>query len=337
MADQREIEPPASDVRDSFAGQRVFVTGASGFIGSHLGSELGRLGAEVHALVRPGTTRTRVAPRAAAQEWPGDITDIATVRAAVNGARPDIVYHLAADTGVRRLGEGWAGLERSIRVNLEGTLVVLRACLDASHPVRAFVRTGGLEEYGDGPIPYREDQRERPISPYSASQVAATHYAQMLQHGTATEIVSVRPALVYGPGQSSDFFIPNLIAHCLRHADFEMSEGRQRRDLLYVDDVVAALVAAGTREGLRGEVINVGHGVAHAMVDVAREIVALTGSTGALHIGAVPVRARDIEHLVADVSRAKEVLGWTPKVALTEGLRRTIDWYRQSEQGRSPS
>ena len=229
---------------------------------------------------------------------------------------------------MRRLGEGWAGIERSLRINLEGTLTVLRASLDASHPVRAFVRTGGLEEYGDGPIPYREDQRERPISPYSASQVAATHYAQMLQRGSATEIVTVRPALVYGPGQSLDFFIPSLIARCLRNEDFDMSAGLQRRDLLFVDDAISALLTAATHGGLRGAVINVGHGVAHAMVDVAREIVSLTRSTAELRVGAVPTRTRDIEHLVADVALARTMLGWAPRVSLTDGLLRTIEAYR---------
>ncbi|MDQ2665183.1 MAG: SDR family NAD(P)-dependent oxidoreductase [Gemmatimonadota bacterium] len=326
---EEEASATASGARGELAGERVLVTGASGFIGSHLVRALVRDGAEVHVLLRARASRARLlGVDADLEAWEGDITDRSSVQRVVDGARPDIVYHLAADTGVRRLGEGWPGLERSLRVNLEGTLGVLRACLDAAHPVRAFVRTGGLEEYGDGPIPYREDQRERPISPYSASQVAATHYAQMLQHGTATAIVTVRPALVYGPGQSSDFFIPSLIARCLRHEDFAMSEGHQRRDLLYIDDLVGALVRAGAREGLGGTVINVGHGFAHAMVDVAREIVALSGSTGVLRIGALPARSRDIEHLVADTSRAKALLSWTPGVSLTDGLRRTIAWHR---------
>lgn len=262
--------------------------------------------------------------------WTGDVSDAASLTAAIAGARPQVVYHLAADTGVRRLGQGWAGVERSIRVNLEGTLAVLRAALEAREPVERFVRAGGLEEYGDGATPYDEGQREQPISPYSASQVAATHYCEMLQRGTSTTIVTLRPALVYGPGQSSDFFIPSLIRSCLRDEDFEMTSGAQHRDLLYVDDVVEAFLLAGSRPTVTGGVINVGHGVEHAVRDVAELIVRLTGTRARLRIGARPERARDLEHLVTGTARAHAMLGWRPAVELEDGLRRTIDWYRSA-------
>ena len=125
---------------------------------------------------------------------------------------------------------GWDGIARALRVNLDGTLAVLRAVQEASHDVAAVVRAGGLEEYGAGPTPYREGQREAPISPYSASQVAATHFCQMLQPDTAAAIITLRPALVYGPGQGGDFFIPSLIRSCLANVPFDMTSGVQGRD-----------------------------------------------------------------------------------------------------------
>src|SRR5439155_23050557 len=105
---------------------------------------------------------------------------------------------------------------------------------------------GGLEEYGTAPTPYDEFQREAPISPYSASQVATAHYVGVLQHHTMARIVTLRPALVYGPDQSTDFFIPSLIVSCLRGATFDMTDGTQGRDLLYIDDLVDAIVLAAT-------------------------------------------------------------------------------------------
>jgi nucleoside-diphosphate-sugar epimerase len=320
---------PAGEGTRTVTGQRVLVTGATGFIGSHLASRLARDGAEVHALVRRGSDAGRLASvRQQIHLHEGDVTDEASIRRAFAAATPWAVYHLAADTGVRRLSEGWAGVERSVRVNLQGTLAVLRGALEATSPVSVFVRAGGLEEYGTGPTPYDEAQREAPISPYSASQVAATHYCEMLQRGTATRIVTVRPALVYGPGQSSDFFIPSLIASCLRGAAFEMTAGTQHRDLLYIDDLVDALIRVATTGAPRGGVVNVGHGIEHAMRDVAMEIAGLTGRPDLLQIGARPERPGDLVHLVTRTERAAELLDWRPKIGLTEGLRRTIAWYR---------
>lgn len=330
MAEGSEFRTGDSATRKGLGGQRVLVTGASGFIGSHLVRALMHQGAEVHVLLRSGASRERLADvYSSLRIWTGDVTDRVAVRAAVDGARPEVVYHLAADTGVRRLGTSWDGIERGIRVNLEGTLAVLHASLEARHGVRTIIRTGGLEEYGDGPAPYDESQRERPISPYSASQVAATYYAQMLQHDATAAIVTLRPALVYGPAQSADFFIPSLITACLRGQTFAMTDGQQRRDLLYVDDLVAALICVARTPGLGGEVVNVGHGVAHAMRSVAERIVALAGGTGRLDVGAVPTRARDIRNLVTKTERAMTLLGWSPRVQLDEGLSRTVDWYRQ--------
>jgi UDP-glucose 4-epimerase len=285
-------------------------------------------GAEVHVLLRPGTSAERIASvRNRLHVHEGDVTDAGSVRSAITESEPDTVFHLAADTGVRRLSEGWAGVERSVRVNLEGTLTVLRAALEAPRVVTSFVRAGGLEEYGTGATPYDERQREQPISPYSASQVAATHYCEMLQRGTGTRIVTLRPALVYGPAQSTDFFIPSLIQSCLRGDDFAMTSGTQHRDLLYSDDLIDAFLLAATRDGVSG-VVNVGHGVEHTVREVAELIVRLCATGAKLVLGAVPTRAGDLEHLVTDTARAEALLGWRATTSLTDGLRRTIDWYR---------
>jgi UDP-glucose 4-epimerase len=311
------------------AGRRALVTGASGFIGSHLVARLLREGVEVHVLQRSDAPAERLAPMLARlRVWRGDVTDAAAVHAAFEGAAPDLVIHLAADTTVRRTHEGWPAVERSIRVNLEGTLTMVRETLEARHAVSVFVRTGGLEEYGTGPTPYVETQREQPISPYSASQVAATHYCEMLQRETPTPLVTLRPALVYGPAQSTDFLIPALISSCLRGEDFDMTAGTQYRDLLYIDDLVEAFVRAMTRESVTGGVINVGHGIEHAIRDVAREIVRLCGTESRLRLGARPERPGDLAHLVTSTQRSHELLDWRPEISLADGLARTIAWYR---------
>ena len=307
------------------AGRRVLVTGASGFIGAHLTARLVNAGALVSVLSRRALADGRLAYLAGRIDaHAGDVTDLTAVRAALTASRAEVVFHLAADTRARHLELGWDGIARALRVNLDGTLAVLRAVQEASHDVAAVVRAGGLEEYGAGPTPYREGQREAPISPYSASQVAATHFCQMLQPDTAAAIITLRPALVYGPGQGGDFFIPSLIRSCLANVPFDMTSGVQGRDLLYVDDVVEAFICAASRPELRGQVINVGHGIEHAMRDVARLVLRLSGSTNSLNVGARPARTGDIEHLVTDTTLASERLGWRAKVPLEVGLNLTI-------------
>ena len=313
----------------ALAGRAVLVTGASGFIGSHVSRALVEAGAEVHALVRRGSSlwRMRDLP-CPVTVWEGDVTDYESVLRCCRGTMPVAIVHLAGDTSGRRFEGDWTVVDLSVAVNLQGTLNLVRGAVESGAPVSILLRAGGLEEYGTGETPYDEAQREQPSSPYSAAQVAATHFCQMLQHSAAFGIVTLRPALVYGPAQSAAFFIPSLILSCLRKTRFEMTSGEQQRDLIFVEDLVDAFLRALTRDDLRGDVINIASGEEHSIRDVAQTIVELTGAPGVLRIGAAAERAVDLKHLVARAERAEATLGWRPTVRLIEGLRRTIAWYR---------
>src|SRR5205085_2108423 len=140
-------------------------------------------------------------------------------------------------------------------------------------PLQAFVQTGTFEEYGTGPVPFVEDQREEPVSPYSASKAAATHFCQMLHRSLHYPVIVLRPCLMYGPFQSADMFIPSLIDSCLRGQDFPMTSGEQTRDLSYVSDVIEAYLLAIRRPKAIGEVINIGSGQEYKIKDVAKKIV----------------------------------------------------------------
>ncbi len=311
----------------AFAGRCVVVTGAAGFIGSHVTRRLVRDGAAVHAMVRRRGSPRLADVRRSIVESELDVTDADLVRERFAEVQPEAVIHLAGETSARRFEDSWDALERSFEVNLRGTLNVLRAAIELDG-VRVVVRTGGLQEYGTAQVPYHEAQLEQPVSPYSASQVAATHYCRMLQPHTSVTLVTLRPALVYGPGQSPDFFIPALIDSCLRDVDFEMTSGEQGRDLLHVDDLVEAIMLAVSRTVPGGAVINLGHGEEHRMVDVARLIVRLARTDARLRIGARPNRAGDLDHLFARNDLAASLLEWHPRVALADGIARTVEWYR---------
>lgn len=310
----------------TLAGREVLVTGGAGFVGSHLVRRLLEDGARVTVLAQPGApvaALAAVADRIAIVE--ADLTDAGALARALGPLSPAVVVHLAAWTAGRgRPGdpEAW---RLSLRVNLEGTLNLLLALAPRAAALSRIVRTGGMEEYGDGPVPFREDQRERAVSPYSAGQVAATQVAHALAAQWGLPLVTVRPSLVYGPGQDESFFLPSLVRACVENRDFPMTSGAQTADFVFVDDVVEALLAAATRDGLAGEIVNAGSGREIALRDLAERVVALSGTRAKLLLGARPGRSGESARRFTDSSKAARLLGWTARTALDEGLRRLIE------------
>lgn len=306
----------------------MLVTGGTGFIGSHLVHALVERGLEVHVLHRATSAFARLAGVAERVSlWPVEFGDGPALARLCAELRPRTVFHLAGDTGMRFLDPELSQLRASAAEYVRAGLELVLA-LRAAGTVRVLVRAGGIEEYGRGPAPFSEAQREAPVSPYSAGQVALTHYLQMLQPSLDFDVLSVRPALIYGPAQSEGFLVPALIRACLAGRDFAMTSGQQARDLVFVDDLVDALLLAATTPGLAGQVLNLGSGRAHVVLDVARTIVRLCQASIALQVGSAPARASEIERQLLDSTRAAERLGWRAETALEDGLAATIAWYR---------
>lgn len=312
------------------AGGSVLVTGATGFLGSHLTRRLSAQGRPVHVLARPDSDFRRLGDIAnRLTVWTGDMTDFASVLAACRGARPETIFHLAGDTGLRAFSGDWASVERAATTGIGGLMRLLQAASEAAPELRCLVRAGGLEEYGAGPSPFVETQREAPCSPYSFAQAAGAHLCQMMQPYLPFAVVTLRPTLIYGPEQSSGFLIPSLIHALLRGRRFTLTEGRQRRDLLHVDDFVSAALAAAEQDDLRGAVLNIASGEGHAIRDIATRIAEMLDATALLDVGGAPERPTEIFDLVGDATSARIRLGWRPQVSLDEGLARTIGWHRE--------
>ncbi|WP_128699664.1 NAD-dependent epimerase/dehydratase family protein [Candidatus Velamenicoccus archaeovorus] len=310
-------------------GRVVFVTGADGFIGSHLTQRLIEDGAKVHVFLKKGANHTRlkdVVSRLAV--WEGDIRNFRKVVSCLKKIKPAFIYHLAALRNAARQPEL---IEEMMDVNVRGTVSLLTAALEALPRLKCFINTGTCEEYGNGPVPFRERQRETPVSPYSASKVAATYYGQMMFSSFGLPVMTLRPFLTYGPQQDKDMFIPALIAHCLERRDFPMTEGDQTREFNYVSDVVDAFICAARRFGIcLGEVINVGNGREYTIFDVAQKVVKLVGNPISLLKGAIPKRAGEAIRFFSDNKKAHILLRWRPRVGLDEGLKKTIAWYRKN-------
>jgi UDP-glucose 4-epimerase len=307
--------------------QRILITGGTGFIGSHLTRRLIAAGHEVHVLHRPNGNLSRVEGLKTIRLWECDLLDADRLNAVLGSVRPQTIYHLAGDSTLRHLDPTLAGVKESIDRNIRSSINLFVAANAYLPDLALLIRPGGLEEYGRGPVPYTESQREQPVSPYSASQVAVTHYLQMLAPHLSYRALTVRPALIYGPAQSSSFFIPALIEHCLQARDFTISSGHQGRDLLYVDDLIDALLLLLEAPLPSGEIVNIGAGREYLMADVAASIIRRTGAKINL-IQDKALKPGQVEHLYCSNDKARELLGWQPSVDLEEGLQRTIDSFR---------
>lgn len=313
-------------MKSFFKGKVVLVTGAAGFIGSHLTRRLLEEGAEVHVLLKKGSNQFRIQDILGNLNiCYGDLRDHESIYSCIKNSRPQIVFHLAATRDVRRDLEL---INPVIDINIKGTINLLRGIYEEKINIECFVNTGSSEEYGDGIAPFKEEQREKPVSPYSAGKVAVTYFCQMIYKTMGIPIVSLRPFLTYGPAQDTDMFIPSLIQYCIEGKDFPMTEGDQTREFNYVDDVVEAYLLAARCPDAIGKIINVGNGLEYKIKDIAKNIVLKMGNPIRLLIGALPKRPGEAKHFFSDNRKARKILGWSPKIDLDEGLKRTINWYK---------
>lgn len=316
-------------------GRRVLVTGASGFIGSHLTRRLVADGAEVHALT---SSVSSIYParlldvRESITLHEASLDDRGAMQLLAERVRPDYVFHLGAYTHV---GKSWQRIDECIQVNIQGTVNLLMAL--APTGFTRFVNVGTSEIYGDVAVPFVEDGPVHPISPYSVSKHAAEEYARLFGAAMSLPVVRVRPFNAYGPMQSPDRIIPETITRGLQGQPMRMTQGSQTREFNYVEDLADGLVRVATAPGIDGELFNLGCGRETSIRDVATLTLKLMGDPITPEFGVLEERPIEIPRMYADTTKTVERLGWSPATSLEAGLTRTIEWYRAAlASGASP-
>ena len=310
---------------------RYLVTGGAGFIGSNLTRALLSAGQRVRVLDNFLTgKRENLAGLAhdhggAFELQEGDIRDLPAARRAVEGA--DYVLHQGALPSVPR---SVADPVLSNEINVAGTVNVLVAARDAA--VRRVVFAASSSAYGDTPeLPKRESMAPNPKSPYAAQKLAGEHYMRIFQEVYGLETVSLRYFNVFGPRQDPQStyaaVIPRFITCVLRgEPPTVYGDGLQTRDFTYIDNVVQAnLAACAAPKAACGRVFNIACGERVSLLDILEIVCGLAGKRVAPKFE--PSRAGDVRDSLADITQARDVVGYDPKVAFRDGLRKTFEWF----------
>ncbi len=315
----------------NWQGTKVVVTGAGGFIGSHLCELLVSRGAEVTAFVRytsrPDHGLLRMlAPdvRASIRVVAGDLRDPEAVRRSVGGQ--EIVFHLAA---LIAIPYSYVHPTEVVQVNVTGTVNVLNAARDAG--VARLVHTSTSEVYGTArSVPIDEGHPLTGQSPYSASKIGADALAHSFWRSFGLPVATLRPFNTYGPRQSGRAVIPTIVGQALHRDRITLGSLAPTRDFTFVTDVAAGFLAIASCDAGIGEVINVGSGREISIGDLARRVVERVGRP--VPIESTADRSRpdgsEVYRLVCDASRARTLLGWEPTISMDEGLDRVIDFLR---------
>ena len=314
---------------------RVLVTGAGGFIGSHVVEHLARKGARVTALIHYNANRHlgnlhRIDPKllASCEVVLGDIND--PEFAAILLQDQDVVIHLAALIGIPY---SYQSPRSYLQTNAEGTLNLLEAC--RRHNPRRFIFASTSEVYGSArQIPIDETHPLQAQSPYSASKIAAEALVEAYRRNFSVPAVILRPFNTFGPRQSPRAVIPTIITQALAGGPLRLGRTDTVRDFTFVDDTVEGILAAALGENIGGGPYNLGCGTGWAIEEVARQVLSQLGQTCEIVQEDQRLRPElgEVDCLISSHQQFHQATGWQPRVEFAEGLRRTLDFWRQEEK-----
>jgi len=304
--------------------KRVFVTGASGFVGANLVRRLLRDGHEVHVLLRHENAWRLQDIASDLCVHVGDVRDSQRLLQVVGAARPEWVFHLAAYGAY-----SWQ-TDRSVMfdTNITGTANLLDACLTSMCEV--VINTGSSSEYGFKDHAPAESELPDPNSNYAATKASATLFCQSNARASGRRIATLRLYSVFGPYEEPRRLVPSLIVNGFGGRLPKLARPEIARDFIYVDDVTEAFITAATETTAdRGPIYNVGSGRQTSLreiVDLARQIMNVSVAPA---WESMPDRVWDTSTWLADNTRIRRELGWQPQVSLEDGLRKTIEWFHK--------
>ena len=308
-------------------GKRIFLTGATGFVGSHLLRRLINEGCEVHITVRTGSSLWRIEDVVDNYICHTiDLTDLEGVKSLILEIKPDIIFHLAA-YGVDYQQQN---ICQAVSVNITASINLLESFL--KNKGFRFVYTGTSLEYGHKSLPISEYDLSNPMSVYGITKSASVQLLSLIswqvRHGN---LVILRPFSIFGLLEGSHKFFPQVIDKIHKGHPVQMTGGEQVRDYIYVEDLIDAyIMAAVVPLKTKVEIINIGAGKGIPLKEIALNVAKQMGANeNLLQFGALPYRPEEIMYSVANIEKAKNLLGWKPKTSLEQGIEKMIGQYKR--------
>ncbi|MDO8621167.1 MAG: SDR family NAD(P)-dependent oxidoreductase [Candidatus Levybacteria bacterium] len=310
-------------MKSIIANKTVLVTGGAGFIGANLIRRLLKTGYNINLIVRKNTDLWRLENIVSKiRVYKIDLLDSLRLSKTVSKIKPDIIIHLATYSNYRNQ----QAIKQMINLNIQGTLNLLMASKDIDYAI--FINTGSSSEYGFKNKPMNEKDLLEPISFYAATKASATLLCQVFAREYKKPIVTLRPFSVYGQYEEKDRFIPTIIKAAIEDKSINLTPGKQRRDFIYIKDVVDMYIKTlSYGKKLSGQILNMGTGIEYTNDEVIKMLFQITEKKVKIEKGAYPTRIWDTQHWVADISKTKTLLKWKPKFSLEKGLEETYKWY----------
>lgn len=306
-------------------GEKVFITGATGFVGSHLVRKSLQKGAEVYVNIRKSSDTWRISD--ILQDVSiinADITEYEKLHDSVKKIHPNIFFHTAVYGGSGEQKD----IEKIIKANILGTVNLLRSCKNLNFDL--FVNTGSSSEYGIKNTAMQESDILEPVTDYGVSKTAATLFCQKTAMTENLPIVTLRLFSPYGPYEQKSRLIPSVILAALQKQNPHIASRDFVRDFIYIDDVSDAYMATMSLNNPKGRIYNIGLGIQHTVGDVTDIIIRLLGNEVTYTTGLPPSWKNEPSFWQADINRAASELNWMPKYTLNQGLEKTIDWFKEN-------
>jgi len=307
---------------------RVLVTGGTGFIGSHLIPELIKKGYDVWSLERYVTGRIGQ-PRQVKTVY-ADLSDGFIVRKAVRTVKPEAVIHLAS---VSAVSYSYEHPQEVMETNLIGTINLAEACLRETYNFKQFLFAGTSEEYGNNGLKIQtEDNPLVPASPYAVSKVACDKYLNYMKEAYNFPITILRPFNTYGRRKDYHFLIERAIVQMLTSKTVHLIDPTPIRDWMYVGDHINAYLTCLKKSKAIGETFNFCTGKGYTVKETVEKIAELVGFKGEIRWSSASSRPVESRVIIGSYEKAMRVLGWKPRYSLEDGLKETIEWWKQKLQ-----
>jgi NAD dependent epimerase/dehydratase len=326
---ENNLKAPGKTNGINWSGKKVLITGAGGFIGSHLTESLIERGARVRAFVRYNSRcdwgLLELLPRQKLDNIEvimGDLRDFDAVRHAIDDI--EIIFHLGALIGIPY---SYVHPVETIETNVMGTLNVLNAAKEEG--VEKVVHTSTSEVYGTARyVPIDEKHPLQGQSPYSASKVGADMVAESYQRAFEVPVAIIRPFNTFGPRQSARAVIPTMISQALTQDHISLGSLEPKRDYTFVGDTVEGFVKVAESFAAVGQVVNIGSNFEISIGDIVQKVIAIVGKDIKVITATDRIRPEksEVERLWCDNTKAKDLLGWRPEIGFDQGLKRTVAW-----------